>query len=551
MAHLPQLVLCMVILMGGVGNWTWGPVAPWALILLLPLPHLVVLSGRNLVGAGSFRMGALVGLAGRYSGVFAFALLVLCCGWVQWLRIAMDARLDLSGWPELALIAAVLPYLAFEALAIDAQSRAAWPPGAGRSKWRGFHLRMFLSALVPPGVYCGFAALVGSNRWLRVQVEQVELAGAFVFALLVLGLAAYLPMLLQVSWRTHELGPGPLRRRFESISKAAGFTARKVLIWETDQMMANAAIVGLLPSRRIVLLSDALIAQLDEDELSAVYAHEMGHAHHHHVPVFLAWAVGAFMMADLALRGVGPTSELGALWIALTFLGAWAIWFGWMSRRFELQADLFALRAVGSPEPLISALRKIEGSLGERASWRHFGGLRRARFLERAVADPGTVRAFEVFLKRLGTAGFVLCALGLLGETILMVGGLKEDRAWAALGLGQYRLAQKRVADIESPDPDLARLVARTREHGGGQGSREDSLRRAWSEWQGGDREAVSDWASLAFLQGGHEAEAIVEILESLRSDEAVTGEVPTGNLPEPWKNALTRALTGVRDHRP
>ena len=92
--------------------------------------------------------------------------------------------------------------------------------------------------------------------------------------------------------------------------------------------MANAAIVGLLPNRRIVILSDALLAQLDEDELRAVYAHEMGHSYHHHVPVFLAWAVGVFLVADLSLRAYGPTDEMASLGIMVMFLGGWGLAFG-------------------------------------------------------------------------------------------------------------------------------------------------------------------------------------------------------------------------------
>jgi Zn-dependent protease with chaperone function len=547
MAHLPQLVLCTMILVAEVAGWAWGPVAPWAFVLLLPLPHLIVLSGRNLVGAGSFRMGAMVARIGRFSGTFAFAVLVLCCGWVQWLREAFGARLDLAGWPEVALLWAVLPFMIFEVLTIDAQSRAAWPAGASRLNWRSFHLRMFASTLVPPGLYLGAAALVGSSRWFRVQVEQVELVGAAVFVLLIVGLAVYLPVLLQASWRTHDLPPGALRSSFEEISRTARFTARRVLVWETGQLMANAAIVGLLPSRRIVILSDALLTQLDEDELRAVYAHEMGHSYHNHVPVFLAWAVGVFLVADLSLRAYGPTGEMASLGIMVMFLGGWGLIFGWMSRRFELQADLFAMRTLGSSSALISALEKIAGSLDDTASWRHFSGRRRARFLEEAAQDPDTANRFEGRLRRISFTGYALCALGLVGELCLMTSGLPEDRTWAAIGLGDYSLAQERVEQVTNPDPQLARMVGRTLDLEGVSGSGADSLERAWIAWQAGDTTAALDWAFMSYLQGEHGAHTIARILEGLERNEPVGGAVSTGNLRSPWKEALTQALTKAR----
>ena len=103
---------------------------------------------------------------------------------------------------------------------------------------------------------------------------------------------------------------------------------------------------------------------------------------------------------------------------------------------------------------------------------------------------------------------------------------------------------------MTSPDPELIRLVARTRDHRGVRGSREDSLAHAWSEWQAGDREAVSEWASLAYLQGEHDAEAIVEILDALASERPIVGTVPTIDLPDPWRGALRNALASARDRQ-
>jgi hypothetical protein len=296
-----------------------------------------------------------------------------------------------------------------------------------------------------------------------------------------------------------------------------------------------------------VILSDALLTQLDEDELRAVYAHEMGHSYHNHVPVFLAWAVGVFLVADLSLRAYGPTGEMASLGIMVMFLGGWGLVFGWMSRRFELQADLFAMRTLGSSSALISALEKIAGSLGDATSWRHFSGRRRARFLEEAAQDPDTADRFEGRLRRISFTGYALCALGLVGELCLMTSGLPEDRTWAAIGLGDYSLAQERVEQITNPDPQLARMVRRTLDLEGVSGSGADSLERAWIAWQAGDTTAALDWAFMSYLQGEHGAHTIAQILERLERNEPVGGAVSTGNLRPPWKEALTQALTKAR----
>ena len=59
--------------------------------------------------------------------------------------------------------------------------------------------------------------------------------------------------------------------------------------------MANAAVIGLLPGWRYVLLSDRLIETMTDAEIEAVFAHELGHIVHNH----MAWLVVFFAILIL------------------------------------------------------------------------------------------------------------------------------------------------------------------------------------------------------------------------------------------------------------
>ena len=114
-----------------------------------------------------------------------------------------------------------------------------------------------------------------------------------------------------------------------------------------------------------------LVEMLGRDEVIAVMAHEIGHVRRHHMPWLVLSLMAMLLVAGLlmsapfyALQFAGVAFEEGHLpWIdgvitigsAAVALGA----FGWLSRRFELQADRYAARTIGDPEPLIAALMKL------------------------------------------------------------------------------------------------------------------------------------------------------------------------------------------------
>lgn len=162
------------------------------------------------------------------------------------------------------------------------------------------------------------------------------------------------PELLIRILRARPLAPSPLRTRLESLAARLGLKYRDILIWHTSHGIGNAAVMGLLPRFRYVLLTDLLIETLDDEQIEAVFAHEAGHVRHRH----LLWYVVFFAIFALAMAGPGELvwHQLRRLGIdhagvpsdLVVFVGFAAFFlalFGMLSRLFERQADWFAARA--------------------------------------------------------------------------------------------------------------------------------------------------------------------------------------------------------------
>jgi Zn-dependent protease with chaperone function len=369
-------------------GWTTGWRAPWAVPLLLVVPHALGLASHRAFLAGRFRASSLF-LRALTACAPVLHLAALCAlGWMDFTREQIGASASLDEWPRLGMLLALAPFVVFEAAAIDARARLVAPYPRERAAWRKFQVRMLLSAIVPLVAYLLLTSAVGANRTLRVEIEEVRLYGAAFALAMVLCLALALPTLLRNVWDTAPIPPGVQRDVLSAVAARAGFRARSLLAWNTGDLMANAAIVGIGARTRIVLFSDSLLSQLDHPELAAVFAHEIGHAARRHVLHFVAWAVGFFLLADLV------ASRLFAeqLWLGGGFLlAAVAIWllvFGYVSRRFELEADLFCIDLLGDASALIRALEKVGGHIRDVASWRHFSTAERVRFLADAATDP-------------------------------------------------------------------------------------------------------------------------------------------------------------------
>ncbi len=438
MKFLVHILMAVAIHAGGqMLPFEGQPDVRWVPLLVL-LPYGLSWTAKRGGMRGRFRMAYLLTRLGHFSGVWAYAICVFGLGWIEAVRQWTGQELAFDAWPQPALLWTFAPFVLYQCAAIHAESLAVH--GSRGAMWRStrFQARMFVAALAPFLIYFLISIALAGSEVLRVHIESVRLIEG-VYMVFLLGLfSALTPMLLSHTWDTHSLPPGQARDLFQDVARRADFRSKDVLLWKTGHTMANAAIVGVSARHRVVLLSDSLLAMLGPRELACVYGHEIGHCKRHHVPIYLGWAL-FFILGGYQLAGI---AWVASDWISMLIVGAslalWYVCFGWMSRRFELEADLYSMQLTGDPEALIQALERVAGGARHRSGWRHFSTERRVRFLHRAAFDEVFRLRFLRRIRLLGRAGVVLGALVVVLYSISMVQRFGEDRLRAQLALGAY-----------------------------------------------------------------------------------------------------------------
>jgi Zn-dependent protease with chaperone function len=204
-----------------------------------------------------------------------------------------------------------------------------------------------------------------------------------VFALV----GAYLVAPLAFRGSASELRDSQVNAVVEDLSASAGLsTAPKVYVIETPEI--NASAYESVHGHRIAFTSGLLGAfssgGLTEEEFRAITAHEMGHLKERHMAqsalatswVTIAGALGMILFplgwAVMVSSGSAKDSDarvgLIVIGAVLAFLGfaiktfskAVSILTFLFDRHLELRADTLATLTLGTREPLISALEKIE-----------------------------------------------------------------------------------------------------------------------------------------------------------------------------------------------
>jgi STE24 endopeptidase len=172
------------------------------------------------------------------------------------------------------------------------------------------------------------------------------------------------------------LPEGSLRDRLLKLAQRTAFRAKSIQLMDGSKRSrhSNAFFTGFGRFRKIVLF-DTLTQQLLEPELEAVLAHEIGHFKRKHIPkMLLASAFGSllgfYLLSWLVSQawfyqsfGFAPGTSVAALLLFGLLSGVVTFWLSpllhWWSRRYEYQADDFAVLTMGESGSLISALRKL------------------------------------------------------------------------------------------------------------------------------------------------------------------------------------------------
>ncbi len=156
-----------------------------------------------------------------------------------------------------------------------------------------------------------------------------------------------------------------LKERVTALMQRCGFNASGFFVMDGSKRSAhsNAFFVGFGSTKRVVFY-DTLLKQINIDEMEAVLAHELGHAHHKHiikrmVMQFVVSFVGFALLGWLARQswfytglGVQPslTGSNDALALLLFMIAVPVFMFfvtpvfSYFSRKDEFQADAYAVK---------------------------------------------------------------------------------------------------------------------------------------------------------------------------------------------------------------
>lgn len=251
---------------------------------------------------------------------------------------------------------------------------------------------------------------------LRLYFQNLPLLSTlFLLGAFTVMVAAF-PLVVRYSLGARPLLEGaPLRRHLERQSARLDFSCRDILMWTTRRPSYNAAIVGVTARFRYVILTADLCKQLSLDELGAVFAHEVGHAKRHHARYYLLFTLSFFAILAPLSDAVGRVVEVatdaaidagvaGAVIVFLpAFAGYWMFLFGFLSRRFELEADVYGAQHSRDPGLFIETLEKVArlSRIRRRArASRHFSIAGRSEFLRRVFVE-GERSLLDAFRERM------------------------------------------------------------------------------------------------------------------------------------------------------
>lgn len=236
-------------------------------------------------------------------------------------------------------------------------------------RWITSWLKKMAFAVVLGGVlYAGLYWMIwntGSDWWLIA-------AGVFFLFSVVLGQLA--PVLfLPLFYKIERLNDVSLMERMERLAAGTGLAIEGVyrMGLSADTVKANAMLAGLGRTRR-VLMGDTLLEKFSPDEIEVIFAHEIGHHVHRHIPKMIAtgvlFSVAGFWLMDrviVAWAGVpsaadAPTSSLPLVMFAMTVFGlVLAPLQNVISRHYERQCDRYALQRTGRRDAYRSAFQKL------------------------------------------------------------------------------------------------------------------------------------------------------------------------------------------------
>lgn len=392
-------------------------------------------------------------------------------------------------WPLVGGLLAALPFLislvlvwiavypadrAIRQVALEAQLFRGRPvhPVWTLSEFLAFNLRhQVLFILIPMMAILGVRDLIELNQDVLARFSRHPFLPDVLLGVAACAVAVLAPLVLRWVWHVHPLPDGPLRDQLEDLCRRLRLRCGEILVWRSGGMIVNAAVMGVVAPWRYVLISDAMIEQLEDRKIEAVFGHEAGHVKRQHILFFLLFALTSGCL--ITALSIYQRRLDASTYQWLTLLGAavlvfkWGVLFGYISRRFERQADLFGARTLalaGTPcagpcalhagpaeaarlGPLAGPICRsaaaifsdalndvayLNGIPPEAPSWRHGSIASRSQTVQRYALDPAAAARFERSVIAIKAAILAAAVVSALWVTWMM--RLWQIVPWDALG---------------------------------------------------------------------------------------------------------------------
>jgi STE24 endopeptidase len=509
------IILALVMAMMAISEAPSSPAPALGTILpeivavaaLVSLAGLVitayVLAKRDAIRAGQpvdlTRLLRRIGLAGRLYrlGVaLAFALILFELGWSSVVAglIQPPGGVPPEGpgpWRAPAFLLALAPYFlllgvswvaifwADRALrAVCFQQAGSWAVARQTSlgRYLEFMARQYLLVLLVPLVAV-ISVEDALDHWLGSP--EFEPLVMVIFMGMILGLVMLAGPWVRVCWKTQSLPEGELRDRLRALADRAGVRMADIRVWRTNHTFANGCMIGMAGPVRYIMITDVLLEAMAHvpEEVEAVFAHEVGHAKYRHTTLFMLlafaamsagmivgleaaiWVPDAWARRLVEMGVLESADQFGIVLMGAAVLAILGFGFGYVSRRCETEADLYAVRATTCPvgcsppdagfgkEPPQSAagvpapaddglcehrvaaftgalqrLARLNGMPENRRGWRHFSIANRCALLVGLIAKPGAIHEVRQRLRRVRTVTILASLACILAATALVSG---------------------------------------------------------------------------------------------------------------------------------
>lgn len=185
----------------------------------------------------------------------------------------------------------------------------------------------------------------------------------------------YARLIVPIFNKQTPLEEGGLRDKISAYAMSVGFNLDKIFVIDGSKRStkANAYFSGFGSEKRVTLY-DTLINNLEDEEIVAVLAHEVGHYKKKHIIFNLIvslvltgltlFILSLFISNPLLSNALGvavPSFHVGLIAFGLLYSPIsemTGIFMNHFSRKFEYQADDYAKNTY-APEPLVSSLKKL------------------------------------------------------------------------------------------------------------------------------------------------------------------------------------------------